>query len=345
MKDAGVYIRRPTLTFFCELDAEALETLFADDRVIEHLRALNASISMGIRDFDDRRVAVVRRLNEAGVPLVAWLLLPEAQGYWFNLDNAFQAVNYYFDFRTWTEVHALQWARIGLDIEPDIREMARLLDGELGVLPVIARRLVNGQRFYYARALYAVLVDQIRADGYLVDSYHFPFIVDERRVGSSLLQRAAGLVDIPSDREVLMLYSSFMRPWGHAVLWNYAPDAQSVGVGVTGGGVELPDAKQIAPLDWEELARDLRLAQTWSDDVHIFSLEGAVQQGFLERLRDFDWDAQVVPPLDEARRVARLRAWFRAMLWCSKYPGVLTASLLGLLWLLRHLRRKDEETS
>ena len=123
-------MRSTTLTFFCELDAEALEALFENDQIIEHLCALNASVSMGIRDFDDRRVAVVHRLNEAGVPLVAWLLLPKAQGYWFNLDNAQQAVHYYFDFRSWTEEHALQWTRIGLDIEPDIREMARLLEGD-----------------------------------------------------------------------------------------------------------------------------------------------------------------------------------------------------------------------
>jgi hypothetical protein len=299
---------------------------------------------MGIRDFDARRVAVVQRLNEAGVPLVAWLLLPEAQGYWFNLDNAFQAVNYYFDFRSWTEEHALQWARIGLDIEPDIREMARLLEGDLSILPMVFQRFFNAQRFRYAYALYAVLVDQVRADGYPVDGYHFPFIVDERRVGSSLLQRATGLVDIPSDREVLMLYSSFMRPWGHAVLWSYAPDAQSVGVGITGGGVDLLDAKQIAPLDWDELSRDLRLAQTWSDDVHIFSLEGAVQQGFLGRLRDFDWSVQASPPLDKARRIARIRAWFRALLWCSKYPAVMLVGLIGLYWLLLNLRRGDKET-
>jgi hypothetical protein len=186
MKESEMTVRRPTLTFFCELDAEALETLFADEQVIEHLSALNASVSMGIRDFDARRVAVVQRLNEAGVPLVAWLLLPEAQGYWFNLDNAFQAVNYYFDFRSWTEEHALQWARIGLDIEPDIREMARLLEGDLSILPMVFQRFFNAQRFRYAYALYAVLVDQVRADGYPVDGYHFPFIVDERRVGSSL---------------------------------------------------------------------------------------------------------------------------------------------------------------
>jgi hypothetical protein len=78
--------------------------------------------------------------------------------------------------------------------------------------------------------------------------------------------------------------------------------------------------------------------------VHIFSLEGAVQQGFLGRLRDFDWSVQASPPLDKARRIARIRAWFRALLWCSKYPAVMLVGLIGLYWLLLNLRRGDKET-
>ena len=49
----------------------------------------------------------------------------------------------------------------------------------------------------------------------------------------------AGLVDIEVDREVWMLYTSFVRPNGAGVLASYAPEAQSVGLGSTGGGVEL----------------------------------------------------------------------------------------------------------
>jgi len=334
-------MEQSTLTFFCELDTVALQALFADGVVIKRLKALGAALSIGIRDLSDERAAVVRRLNEAGIPLTAWLLLPEDEGYWFNVDNAPQAVNRYLDFCTWCEAHNLVWEGVGLDIEPDIRELGRALAGEASVLLKVLRRCLNKRHFAQARAAYVALVEQIRVDGYRVDSYHFPVIVDERGIGSTLLQQLTGIVDIPADREVLMLYSSFLRPLGAGALWSYAPEAQSVGVGSTGGGVTVGDVDQIPLLSWEELSRDLRLAQLWSDDIHVFSLEGAVKKGFLARLEDFDWSQTLPLPLDEARQVARMRASLRALLWLSIHPGVVVVGLLALLWLITRLWRRN----
>jgi len=44
-------------------------------------------------------------------------------------------------------------------------------------------------------------------------------------------------------------------------------------------------------MPWEELSRDLLLASGVTRDIFVFSLEGCVRQGFLERLLDFDWRA------------------------------------------------------
>jgi len=37
----------PKLTFFCELDAAALQALFSDPQIIETLYALDAGVSFG----------------------------------------------------------------------------------------------------------------------------------------------------------------------------------------------------------------------------------------------------------------------------------------------------------
>ena len=60
-----------------------------------------------------------------------------------------------------------------------------------------------------ARAIYRALTEEIRADGYSVDAYHLPPLADERLAGSTILARLFGLIDVPVDREVLMLYSSY----------------------------------------------------------------------------------------------------------------------------------------
>lgn len=112
---------RPRLTFACELDRGRLAELFADSAVIDDLLALEARVALMCSDFSDERAGVVRRLNDAGVPVVGNPLLPLAEGYYFTADNADRAVGSYQEFRAWTRRHQLAWGGVSLDIEPDAR--------------------------------------------------------------------------------------------------------------------------------------------------------------------------------------------------------------------------------
>ena len=313
--------------------------------MIERLGALGARIGLGLLDLAPDRASVVRTLNEAGIPVDAWLLLPMEQGYWFNVNNALQATARYHAFKRWTEEYGLHWETIGLDIEPDIREVERFVTDRPRLLLALLYRSFNIVSFRTAQAAYSALVREMQRDGYLVDSYHIPLMVDERRAGSTLFQRLAGLVDVPSDREALMPYTSFLRPHGPGILWSYASDAHSIGVGSTGGGVHVAGLSDVPPLNWEELTRDLRLAKCWSDDIYIFSLEGCVEQGFLQRLIDFDWDGPVEIPYESARVVDRLRKGLWVILWISAHPLPILMGLVGFVWLLARFRSRKRSAS
>ncbi len=334
---------QPNLTFFTELDREHLTALFSDSDVIKTLKSLHAAVSVGVLDLSDERAKVVKKLNKAKIPVIAWLLLPKSEGYWFNTGNYPQAIARYHAFTEWTQAHKLDWAGIGLDIEPDINDFIRLKDDkQAGKFAVtLFHRYRDRRRAEKARQAYQGLVDQIHADGYPVESYHFPLIAEERRAKSTVLGRTAGLVDIEVDREVLMLYSSFLRPNGDAVLWSYAPESDSVGVGNTGGGVDLNDLLDIAPLTWEEFSRDLRICVTHQKPIHIFCLEGCIAQGFLTRLMDFDWDEPVAPP-DGTNKVRAIRTGMATGLWLLERPWVILLSLATLIGLgfLFHQNKK-----
>lgn len=322
------------LTFFCELYTDDLVRLFSDPCVIEQLRTLRASVSLGILDFSDERAGIVHRLNKGGVPVIAWQLLPIEQGYWYNMNNAPQAVIGYGEFLDWTNKHNLQWAGLGIDIEPDISEFQNLLTDKLRVIPVLFKRIFRKKYFDDASKAYHSLVTQMQRDGYAVDSYEFLFMDDDRKAGSCLLGRISGVADVPTDRRVLMLYSSFFRPHGVAVLCNYACGADSAAVGITGGGVEMEGMSHHAPLNWEELSRDLRLARRSCADIHIFSLEGCVEQGFMKSLIDFDWDLPVQQPQPVTSLLTGVRFLLRRVLWLTAHP-FLTGGALGfaLAWL------------
>jgi hypothetical protein len=66
----GSAVSAPRLSFACELDAERLTELFADDKLIYQLRDLGARVLMMVSDRDPRRAQVVQRLNRGEVPVV-----------------------------------------------------------------------------------------------------------------------------------------------------------------------------------------------------------------------------------------------------------------------------------
>ncbi|MDI7277132.1 MAG: hypothetical protein QME94_14245 [Anaerolineae bacterium] len=318
---------KPNLTFFSELDTPGLLELFADNRILADLGALDASVSMGLLELSPERAAVVRRLQRAGIPVVAWQLLAAGDGYWYNANNAPEAAAGYAAFAAWTAREGLHWAAVGLDLELDRRELDSIRHEPWRVARTAIRRVLDVERHSRACAEYRSLLTAMRADGYAVEAYVLPTIVDERRAGSTLLQRVLGVVDVPAQREVLMLYTSLIRPLGVGLLWSYGRGAQAIGVGSTGGGVDVGDADRTRPLDWDEFSRDLRLAARLCSHVYVFSLEGCAQQGFLPRLKSLDWEEPVAVPLAVACVVETVRAAALGGFWVSARLGRLLTAL------------------
>jgi len=329
--------KKPTLTFFCELPSEKLQALFADRKIIPQLRRLGANISLGLPDFSPERAAVVKKLTHERVPVTAWLLLPKEQGYWTSLDTVAETIRCYQQFKEWSAKNKLQWAAIGLDIEP--RRDRKLFGSQWKAeLPDLAARLFAERKYQARETDLRGLITQIRLDGYAVETYNFPFVSDERLAGSNVIAKTLGTPALDADREVLMLYSSFFAKHGDAILWSYAQQAQAVGLGSTGGGVELEDGEPLRALSWPELRRDLLIASHFSQHLYLFSLEGCIEHGYLDWLESFDWNWPVEMPNRTGKGVNAVRGALQGLLWASAHP---TAILFSVLVLNALLRRKS----
>jgi hypothetical protein len=304
---------RPRLTFFVELASDPLAALFARPEVVEFLVRGGHAVSMGLLDLTPARATIVRRLETAGVPVTGWLLLDVADGYWPNADNHEQTRARYRETAEWAARHELRLQRIGLDIEfPRADGDLLMREPRRGVLTLLRRRRAAAQ-VEAAEAAYAALVGEIRAGGRRVESYHFPHLLDERLARSTLLRRTLGLVDVPADAEVFMLYASYL---GRAGARAYFPDAPCIALGVTGGGVNAGHPDEVRRLlSWERLEDELLAAAAYARDVYVFSLEGCVEQNMLERIAAVDW-SRARDSLSPAghRRGRRRRALFRAVL-------------------------------
>jgi hypothetical protein len=101
---SSAWAKKPIISFFNEMNSRDLYLMFEDTVVIESLKKMNAEIRMGLVDLTYDRVQVVKKLNQAGIPVVAWLLLPENEGYWFNASNGLLAFKRYRDVRQWAAI-------------------------------------------------------------------------------------------------------------------------------------------------------------------------------------------------------------------------------------------------
>ncbi len=318
----------------CEHGVEEMQALFAQPGVIDLVKRLHASIAIPTSDFSPQRAEVVRSLNRQGVPVVGWILLSKEQGRYMTADNASQAALRVDAFERWSREYGLQWAAVGLDIEPNFGELTQLRNHRWRLIGTLLGRSLSGGRIAKARDEYARLVDEIRSRGYAVQTYQMPYVPAERSVHSSLLDRMLGTADVTGDQNYLMLYTSFARPIGAGMIWSLGPHAQAIAIGSTDGDAAPGTAG--GPLDWNEFSRDLIVASHFTNQIGVYDLEGCVRRGFLPRLAAMNWSQSVTIPEEAVRRAKLVGLLARSALWVgSNLVFFIAAGLLILGWRLR----------
>ncbi len=337
----------PQLGFACcDQGIAQMQALFANPDVIPALRDLHAQVAVAIVDFSPQRAQIVRLLNQQQIPAVAWIMLPANEGIYLNADNALQAAARIQAFENWTNENGLRWSAIGLDIEPDFAQLAALNGHRWRLFTTLLRHSLDGGRIKRAQEVYSALIRHLQLHGYAVQTYVMPYVPSERSVHSTLLDRQLGTVEVRGNEEYLMLYTSYARRVGAAMIWSLGPHAQSIAIGSTDG--TLPAGSGSGPLNWDEFSRDLLVASHFSHDIGVYNLEGCVRQGFLPRIEAMNWSGSVIIPAASVTRAQRLGMALRVALWIgSRVLYFAAAALFMLVWLILHRRarrRKRRQT-
>ena len=317
------------LTFFCELDGKGLKQLFENRFVFDDLKTINASVAMALVDLSNERAEIVKKLNRLGIPVKVWFLLSEEDGFHLTIANHAKALQRYADLKAWTAKHGLLWNGIGLDIEPQYNQLTDSNSVGLRAIKNTLRRYWHKNLLKQASLSYRKLAVEIHDDGYLLETYHFPFILEGQNANPGFNHGLGGMVDVPVDREVLMLYSSLFQEDHSRLMWSYAGNAQAIGIGITAKGKLITPLQAPEPLTWEEFTKDLLLAKQHCKAVYVFNLEGCVEQGFLPRLVTFNWTNEVPKP--KTKVIKRARKGFSLFLWLIERPLIFLARVLGFI--------------
>jgi len=344
---------RPRLIFATELDGVAALAALRSPGVLDFLAEQGHAVVLDLAHLDDPWVAMARLLNQRGVGVIAGLSLSPEEGFGFNLQNYPLAQACYQSFSAWAHEHELQFEAVGLSIEPPLEDVAP--DQRSGPRALLRRVWLARENVLYpaAQAAYNELSVTIHLDGYEVHTYQMPVIADDRRAGTTLIQRALDIIDLPSDLDMLMCSSSvpidlFGYDLGGALIASYGANADAIGVGSIGEGD--PATDRHAPLPWAALRRDLLLAAQHTDTIYIYSLEDCVARDLLPEIAGLDWQAPAHPALGGRVLIALLRAMVLAMLLAIRFGRRTLAwggwALAIFLWLRgrrsRHIQRQGE---
>ncbi len=259
----------------------------------------NVAFERGLQTEDDLR-ATCRAADQADVALLLWPLLPEAEGYWANQENADAFAAWTRTLVGWAERDCRRVDGVVIDLEMPIDRMRALEDvvanggGALDVATVLLSS-VDEAAFDHARGVFADLADELRAQGLRVELTALPVVADDVLDGDEGIAQALGtpVRGIDADAISLQVYrSSFdalfapalddptMR-FGPGLVTSYAGtaidtwgDKAALDLGLT-GPVGFDDSGGLASA--AELHADVAAALAAGisvDRIAIYSLEG-----------------------------------------------------------------------
>ncbi|QIS14936.1 hypothetical protein [Nocardia arthritidis] len=223
---------------------------------------------------------IIRRANQLGVPVFAWVAVPYEDGYWATQDNAPAQLTATTALTEWVRDNHLDIAGVAYDMEPPVDSINALVAGRMDA--VEQTRFIDPAAQCRAIEQYDAVYNYAREHFGRVVGAPVPFVLDDLANGDLALQNALGLWGLPRGAQTLYFqaYRSTVAEVmgadpGPGLIAHYAQQARQVGaergqltLGIAGDGVYR---------ELNTLVDDVRLARALgATSIPIYSLETAV---------------------------------------------------------------------
>lgn len=262
--------------------------------------------------------SLLKAAARKGVPVNAWLLLPEEDGYWFNEENLLEAREQVFGFLDWIEERGIPLRWIMFDMELSIDKVRAMEGGGLvdTMIPLLKEN-VDPAAFQQSTADYAQFVSELQERGYKVTAAAYPFVLDDLLDGDSEIQDAwnTPVIEVGFDEIYFMAYrTSFARLLGITpgpdLVYQYAGEARRefgtagiMALGIVGDVGMVSEEGYANPAD---LSVDVAAAYAGgSERVYVYSLDGMLTLENPDDWLDLSATEPEQPEPDEVTEQAR----------------------------------------
>lgn len=98
----------------------------------DRLAETRSSVSIAMSTLDDSTAEAIKFLNKKNIPVIAWTVLSDSDGYWTNALNVEKTEEKIKQIEKWKEKHNLQFDTYGFDLEKSFDVILPLLNREIG---------------------------------------------------------------------------------------------------------------------------------------------------------------------------------------------------------------------
>lgn len=258
-----------------------------------HHLQLNLAIPAG--SFPNPDLAqLLKSAHALEVPVGAWLLLSDRDGYWPNAENAAIFFQQALIFLDWLEKQALQVTELIIDLETPLA-LSRFIKGQLlqGLQLEWQRWFSerNHEQFHLAIEIFQNLVKTAHQAHLKIEAVTYPFVVHDAQANNTVFQEFLQIpvTPVPWDSVSLMVYRSSFQdfwPWQLSswLVYYYMHTARQcihppvmAALGVIGSIGKLNESGFNQP---DEMRKDLAAAKAAkAEGIELFSLDGMHQLG------------------------------------------------------------------
>lgn len=308
--------------------AEALE-----QKVMNLLKKYNVTLGMAFPggSINDDYAKMLSEYEQAGIPVMLWVLLPDEIGYWACESNASDFKNYVERIYDWADANkfGIPWLAVDLETPYKQTELVRKskgLDLIKNLVSVYKENRDRG-RFYDAASQYSLLVEKLHARGTKVLTAASAHVAEDFVKGTISIQDAIETPISPVNWDIVsfMLYTSmiagYLKPFiSHKdarwylysvmsdmkrILW----DRAGISIGVTYVGKLEDEPYYSTP---EELLPDMQAAKAaLINDISIYNLEGILRSPQPEKWFDVLLSCEAIVP-EKSNKVDFIRKIMQA---------------------------------
>lgn len=174
-----------------EKRGEALMELFKKDDLADFLAKNNFEITLAMTRLDDKTAETIKYLNEKKVPVTAWIVLEDNEGYWTNKTNVDKTKEKTEAVKEWAKVNELRFEGIGFDMENPIQLKSALVQMNLRELyKEFKNYLKTGTNVNEAQRKLGEYIDKLKSENIQTEAYLNPafarFVLGEKNIGKNV---------------------------------------------------------------------------------------------------------------------------------------------------------------